>query len=236
MSAPPFSKDTPNKMANGIDVSGKYTLTKTDDTNCRVAIADEPINAKFNGKKLFCVRVDKAGSNSSIVIGFTPTETFDSRIQAEQALFGYNGFTGCGLCLYNGKLFYPVDKCHNIIDDKISEKAKEIIVILTISNNGKKKEIRFLCDGQESKSSDVSEHLEGDLLFPAIVLGHKNEQITTIPLNEIKTRTPEIENLINEDPCLRFTSNALRQVLEMQHVLLQQAEVQVRAVMAKMKF
>ena len=91
-----------------------------------------------------------------------------------------------------------IDKFHNVINKEISKKAKEIIVILTTSNNGKKKEIRFLCDGEETKSSDVSEHLKGDRLFPAICLYWKDQQVTTITIDQIKIRTPEIEELIKE--------------------------------------
>jgi hypothetical protein len=199
MSAPSFSKNTPKKIGNGIKVSEKNTLIKTDDNGYdefyRAAIANEPIDAKVDGKKMFCVRVDNAGVYSSIEIGFTPMETFDS---TKTACFGWNDFTGCGLSLDHGDFYYPVRKSHNIIAQEISEKAAEIIVILTISNNGTKKEIRFLCDGNETQSSAVSEILEGDLLFPAICLARKNQQITTIPIDQIKTRTPEIENLIKE--------------------------------------
>jgi hypothetical protein len=67
--------------------------------------------------------------------------------------------------LCDGHLCYPDNDCHNIIDWEISSKSKEIIVILTISTNGKKKEIRFLVDGKETQSMDVSEILEGDVLF-----------------------------------------------------------------------
>jgi hypothetical protein len=95
MSAISFSKDTPNKIGAGLEVSGKNTLTKTEDNGWRPAIADEPIDAKVDGKKMFCVRVDNAGDHSAIVIGFTPMETIDS---TEEALFGRNGFTGCGIC------------------------------------------------------------------------------------------------------------------------------------------
>jgi hypothetical protein len=162
MSAPPFSKDSPNKIGNFINVSGRNTLIKAEDETCRVAIADEPIDTKVDGKKFFCARVDKAGSDSSMMFGFTQMETFDSM---EEVFFGRNGFTGCGFFLCRGTLCYPVNKDHNIIAGKTSKKAKEIIVILTISNNGKKKEIQFLCDGNETKCSDISEHLNGDLLF-----------------------------------------------------------------------
>jgi hypothetical protein len=195
MSLPSFSKDTPNKIGKGINVSGKNTLIKTEENGHRAAIADEPIDATVDGKKMFCVRVDNAGSDSSIMFGFTAMETFDSN---KNASFSDDGFTGCGIHLYFGTLCYPVNKWNNIIDSGISEKAKEIIVILTISDNGKKKEIRFLCDGKESKTTDVSEILKGDVVFPAICLCDQKQQVTTIPIDQIKTRTPEIENLIKE--------------------------------------
>ncbi len=194
MSAPSFSPNIPNKIGKNITVSGRNTLIRTVQENWSFAISDEPFDAKVDGKKLFCVRVDNAGPYSYIMIGFTPMETFDS---TKESGFGKNGFTGCGISLYDGNVWYPVQKHHDFIDNKFSRKAKEIIVILTISNNGAKKEIKFLCDGNESKSSDVSEHLQGDFLFPAICLGEKN-QVTTIPIDQIKTRTPEIENFIKE--------------------------------------
>jgi hypothetical protein len=191
---PSFSKNTRNKIGKYVHVSGKNTLFKTIG-GWRVAIADEPLDAKVDGKKFFCVRVDDAGIYSLITIGFTPMETFDSN---KNGYFGEYGFTGCGINLYNGYLCYPGSKYHNIIDRETSSKSKEVIVILTISSNGKKKEIRFICDGKETQSSDVSEHLNGDFFFPAISLYDKNQQVTTIPIEEIKTRTPEIENLIKE--------------------------------------
>jgi hypothetical protein len=196
MSAPSFSKNIPDKIGNGIDVSGRNTLIKTEyNDHWRFAIADEPIDAKVDGKKMFCVRVDNAGRQPWMMIGFTPTETFESN---EEAYFGWNGFAGCGMKLYCGSLRYRVNRRHWIIDGRISQIAKEIIAILEISNKGKKKVIRFLCDGNESKSCDASKHLEGDFLFPAICLGSVGQQITTIPIDQIKTRTPEIENLIKE--------------------------------------
>ncbi len=140
MLAPSFSKNTPNKIGKGINFSGKYTLVKTEG-GWRVAIADEPIDAKVDGKKMFCVRVDNAGASSNLMIGFTPMETFDSN---KSASFGNDGFDGCGIFLDDGDLYYPVGEYQSIIDDNISKKAKEIIVVLTISTGffgGKKKVI-----------------------------------------------------------------------------------------------
>jgi hypothetical protein len=98
MSVPSFSKHIPNKIGNGIDVSGKNTLIKTENGIWRHAIADEPINAKVDGKQMFCVRVENV-FDSWMMIGFTPMETFDS---TKDAYFGINSFTGCGLHLYTG--------------------------------------------------------------------------------------------------------------------------------------
>jgi hypothetical protein len=195
MSSPSFSPNTPNKIGGGINVFGKNTLIKTTNFDWRFAIADEPIDAKVDGKRTFCIRVDKAGSDSGVMIGFTPMEEFDS---SRTSGFGHPGFAGCGILLNTGDLWFPDDTGHNIINDKISKNAKEIIVVLTISNNGTKKEIRFLCDGIESKTKDVSEYLNGDRIFPAICLFNK-KQVTTIPIDEIKTRTPEIERLLCEE-------------------------------------
>ncbi len=93
---------------------------------------------------------------------------------------------------------YPVQQVRSIIDKEISQRPKEIIAILTIGENGKKKEIQFFVNGKASKSTDASEYLKGDLLFPTIILGNPKQQVTTIPIDQIKTRTPEIENLIKE--------------------------------------
>jgi hypothetical protein len=67
-------------------------VTWRGECNWNVAIADEPIDAKVNGKKMFCVRVDDAGSDSSMMMGLTPMETFDS---GKEAWFGGNGFDAC---------------------------------------------------------------------------------------------------------------------------------------------
>jgi hypothetical protein len=148
------------------------------------------------------------------------SETFDSK---NEGCFGNKDFTGAGIFLNTGFLWYPDQGDHIIIDKEISKKAKEIIVILTISNNGTKKEIRFLCDGKESVSSDVSEVFNGDFLFPTIVLGDENQQVTTIPFDQIKTRTPEIERLIfeseREQQC-RFQLEELTRIFLQQHRIL----------------
>jgi hypothetical protein len=228
---PSFSEDTPNKIGDGIEVSGKHSLKKSEANSYRIAIADEPIDTKVDGKKVFCVRVDNL-ADCRLTVGFTPLETCDS---TKVAFFGFAETATCGLYLLTGALHYPIDVREIIIDEKITRVAKEIIVILEISDHGAKKEIRFLVDGHESKSTDVSQILKEDLLFPVLCLHWKDQRVTTIPIDQIKTRTPEITDLIYENQQRRFVSSALPQVLEVQRILLQQAAIQMRAEMANMK-
>ncbi len=191
---PSFSKKTPKKISKTIDVSGQKTVIKTKGfADWSAAIADELIDAKLDGQTVLCVRVDNMGAMANVMIGFTPMETFDS---SKKAHFGWNGFTGAGLLCLDG-FVYPVTR-ERIIDREISEKATEIIAILTTIENGKKKEIRFICDGVASEPSVVSEHLEGDCVWPVICLCFQSQQVTAIPIGQIEIRTPAVENLIKE--------------------------------------
>jgi hypothetical protein len=201
MSSPAsFSSNIPNKIGSGIKVSGANTLMKKKNASLQwcAAIADEPINAKTDGTKYFCLRIDNHGDYSFLMFGFTPMETFDSN---KAAYFGFpnatQGFRGYGLNLHWARI-EPGKKGLTIISETIARKAKEIIVILDVSNNGTKKVLRFICDGIETKSTDVSKKLKGNRLYPSVCLRDENEQVTTISIDRIKKRTPAVEKLIRE--------------------------------------
>ncbi len=225
-----FSKDTPNKISDEIIVARNHTLTKIDSNYWSRAVADEPFDAKVGGKKIFCVHVHDL-QNSDLMIGFTASEALDVK---KYGFFGQNTFSGAGLDLQNGELLYTGSMSHRIIDRDITRNTSEIIAILTVSQNGNKKEIRFLCDGHETKLADVSAFLEGDAFFAAVCMIEKSQKVTTIPIDQIKTRTPEIENLINEYQLQQYVANSFPQVLELESVLLQQQQIQLRAVIALM--
>ncbi len=67
-----------------------------------------------------------------------------------------------------------------------------------MSNNGTKKVLRFICDGIETKSTDVSKKLKGNCLYPSVCLRDDGEQVTTISIDQIKKRTPAVEKLIRQ--------------------------------------
>jgi hypothetical protein len=177
---PKFSKNTPNKISTRINTLGENTLKTTEDaTGYCVAIADEPIDAKVDGKTFFCVRVENLIFD--LMCGFTPMEKFDSDTYT---FFAPNTLSGCGLAIHDGLFYNGIYQPSSInMDPSACSRATEIIVILTISDKGKQKEIRFLCDGKESDSADGSEHLNGDFLFPVVILSCGNAQIKTITVD-----------------------------------------------------
>ncbi len=155
----------------------------------------------------------------------------------EYTFFAPNTLSGCGLAIHDGLFYNGIYQASSInMDPSACSRATEIIVILTISNNGNKKEIRFLCDGKESDSADGSEHLSGDFLFPVVILSCGNAQITTITVHQIQIRTPEIEQLTKDFRLHQFVFDSVSQLVELQRVFLQQQEVHIRALIAIMKF
>jgi hypothetical protein len=68
----------------------------------------------------------------------------------------------------------------------------------------------------------------GDLLFPAIALSEKNQQVTTIPIDQIKIRTPVVERLILEH-------HHLPQHDELERMILPQHQILLRGMKERMK-
>jgi hypothetical protein len=97
--------------------------------------------------------------------------------------------------------------------------SREIVVILSVRNDGAKREIRFLCDGKESEVKDVSETLKGDFLYPAVGLGNRRQQITTIPFNQINLQR-------NSELLIHF---------QLGMIFLQQREILLRELKEKMQ-
>jgi hypothetical protein len=86
----------------------------------------------------------------------------------------------------------------SVIDENISNHAEEIIVILTISNNGARREIQFIVDGTSSQSLDVTQHLVGAFVYPATCLCYVTDQVTVTPLDQLRNRTGDAAALIDE--------------------------------------
>jgi hypothetical protein len=206
-----FSKHTPNKLGDCINENenqkiSSSTLTRTDTEGYwRVAIADQSIDTtKIDDDTTthyfsYAVRIDEMG-DSRLQFGFTPMETFDSTKDGAWSL-GDKVFVGVGFSIFGGNVFFSEFKFQNVIDRTVSEKAKEIVVILAIKKKNKKKvmAIRVIVDGVSSAVFDCTEYLKGDKFYPAICMGNNFHRLTMIPINQVQFKKNEmLQELIQE--------------------------------------
>ena len=92
---------------------------------------------------------------------------------------------------------YPGDIAY--LSSGITKKAKEIISILIISNNGRKKEVQWIVDGSEGPIHDVSYDFEtANEMFPSISFCSQHDHLRMIPLDQVKSTSPKIEQLKKE--------------------------------------
>jgi hypothetical protein len=194
---PTFNKNIKNKISDDIEVSGKNTLIKKRDELLRIswspAIAEVGFSSSVDGERVVCLRVQ--GFFPWIRIGFTSNETFDLK----------SCLAGFSLDLFYGRLQSTSEASPSIlgvIAPYESYDSQEIILILKTSDNGRKKEIRFLyrrgTTVHTTGAYNVSSCLPGDECFLAIWFSNYNVQITTITIEEIEIRNPEIELFIKD--------------------------------------
>lgn len=199
---PSFNKCEEGKVNNDIDVPSEHVLVKSANCNPVPAIASEGFPSNRNGTYVFVTRVEKAGKTD---IGFTSTKTLDSRVTCAAPSCG--GM--CGSCLFTGgKLFGGAGDSSTewskvYFPSSITLKAKEIIAILTISENGRTKEIQFICDGNdgaavELANTDFENENGGSQIFPTVSIYNKRQKLSMIPFNQVKFRSPRIDELMKE--------------------------------------
>src|SRR3989338_7157968 len=79
------------------------------------------------------------------------------------------------------------------------KKRKKSSPSFTISNNGTKKEVQWIVDGNEGAVLDCTNEKKGfgngDIFIPCVSLGARGQQVTTIPFDQVTSRSPKIEQL-----------------------------------------
>lgn len=126
-------------------------------------------------------------------VGFTDKPTHPSN---QSGYPGWNGMTGTALFGYDGSRYHG-DVPY--LTSNITRKAKEIISILTISNNGAKKEIQWIVDGNDGPVHDCTkDYGNGNEIFPVVCLCRKRDHIRMIPFDQVKSTSPRIEELKKE--------------------------------------
>src|SRR3989338_39386 len=172
---PSFNKNAANKINVCIGVVSEHVLLHHGPFGTHPAIAARGFPSDRDGTYVFVTHIGEIINDAPVItIGFTSTATHDS---TKQGFPGF-GMNGIGLYLEKGTIWGG-----NGVDDKfwyqpylngmITRRAKEIISILTISNNGTKKFVQFIVDGNEGPVHECDKkHFEngGEEIFPVVTL------------------------------------------------------------------
>src|SRR3989338_8169708 len=176
---PDFDKNVPNKIYQEIEVKSKNTLSLKSREWTSV-IASNGFPSKKDGVYVYVTKVDNGG-DGSLCIGFTDMATFDSTKYGSPG----DGLSGTSLSCGCGQRFPGGDDYLSSMTDE----AKEIISILTISKNGTKKEVQWIVDGNECPVVDCTNAEKGfgngDEIFPCITFAFSGQQVTMIPFDQI---------------------------------------------------
>jgi hypothetical protein len=200
---PVFNKKISNKVSKFIDVADDHTLIVSDpNADWRSAIAQDEIDVtNFEGNIAYALRIDSSSNKSTtaLMVGFTPQKNVSS---SKECYFAANGFSGCGFFSTTGDLWVSVasgedERENDAIESlkKICKNAKEIIVVLSLSNNGETKHLQFVVEGKVSPKWDCSEQLRGSSLCPAICIKDGEIRVTTISIDHVRFRA-ELESIL----------------------------------------
>jgi hypothetical protein len=170
----------------GVTASDKHTLTHNVASQPRKTTANESIPTNVDGVHVCAFQLTRASAAASNeMFGITTAQSTSSWLVDGIALYVVNGSQ------------YPSGG--NIIGANISTVAKEIVVVFTVSNNGAKKEIKFIVDGNSSTTQDVTANFNNAAqVFSAVVTYEINNKITSISFSQLVTRTGEIATLMKE--------------------------------------
>ena len=192
---PDFDKNVPNKIYQEIEVKSKNTLSLKSREWTSV-IASNGFPSKKDGVYVYVTRIDES-ENGVLTLGFTDSATYDSMTDVfpdGTSLYCSGGFR------FPGRIDY--------LPEDITAEAKEIISILIISNDGAKKEVQWIVDGNEGPVHDCTTEKNGfgngREIFPCVSFASAG-QVTTIPFDQVKSRSPKIDQLMQE-----FNSNKNR--------------------------
>lgn len=189
---PNFDASVKNKVSDFVKV---LTPTSLYLGNCksyyRPAISTTGFRSNVDGTYVFAVKINDITKDSHMFFGFTDV--------ADSASCGYagNGLSGTSLCCFNG-VRSPGDDTFLYLSWAITEKANEIISILIISNNGCKKEILWIVDGNDGPVQDCTKDFgNGGEIFPCASFGGSTEQyVEFVAFDQIKTRSPLMGKLL----------------------------------------
>lgn len=169
------------------------------------AISSQGFPAKQEGTYVFVAYVENVVEEPMIEIGWTSQQTVDSTLEV---VYCGNGLNGASLSLSCGFVSggsgvegdKKWDKKH--FNFKISQKAKEIIALMTISKKGTRS-VQYIIDGLEGRvqkldRTDFENENGGNQIFPVVSLFYGQQKVKIIPFSAVKSRSPKIDELMKE--------------------------------------
>jgi hypothetical protein len=195
---PRLDKSIRNKINNNIEVlSDHEAFHRVRSDFFESAIACDGFPSNRDGIFVCSLKIESAPNYVEVGLGFTSMATFDSSKNGCPSDNGMSGvaFTSHAGCLVGGNGDNPSHWKENYLPTAISRKAKEIVAIFTISQNGKKKFVQFVVDGNEGKSvqcrDDTFEN-GGNQIFPVVSMHFARDKITFIPFHQVQSNSPRI--------------------------------------------
>ncbi len=192
--------DVDCRMAISITTPSKHEILISEDPNnawSPVYCNHEGFSSRRDGTIVFAAKCDpvSAASPHSVIVGFS---SYDGKGNSPTNI----GQENTALWDNEGIIWEANGKTCQTFDYLSSEtrQSKEVVCILTISNNGATKSVQFIVDGNEGAVLDCeSETFDPvDKLFPVVKLWNKGDRVTMIPFNEVKSRSPRIDELRRE--------------------------------------
>ena len=189
---PDFDKNIPGKVDRGVEVKSKHTLVALYSGNESTATTGCDSRANnFNEVSVFATKIHEI-QDGDLDVGFVIPDEKSSFL-----LGCRNGEAVAGGPRYANRI--------NYLPESVSKTAREIISILTISNNGDKITIQWIVDGIEGRVAESKEHRfrpchethRGEV-FPCISLENRGQRVQFIPFDHVRYRSPTINVLLAE--------------------------------------
>lgn len=177
-------------------------------------MASEGFAFNRNGTYVFVTSIEKVAEGAlNHIIGFTSSKTFDSGLHSGQV-----GRSLSGTCLsltdgnlYGGTGHFSTRWTKPYFSPSVAKTAREIISILTISTCGIQRWfIQFIALGNGNSRTEGHvqelarinfENNGGNEIFAVAFSDSKKQKIVCIPFNQVKCRSPKIDELMNEFLC-----------------------------------
>lgn len=214
---PSFSATAASKVNKLIAVPSPHHLVRLASATHVPAIAEEPIPASVDGTHIFVTCIDDFAGFASINVGFTSTGNFDSDIELPTSP-GWGQLNGVCLYLNDGDLHGGTGDQYDKWDrayfslGTVSKVAVEVISVLTISDNGATRSVQFIVDGHDGPvyqcaRTDFENRNGGSEIFPVVTLGRVNQAVHIIPFDQVKSKSPRIQELIHQVNSMRKKNN-----------------------------